>query len=55
MEKPGICEWTYDEFNDLWETSCSREWNFIDGGPKENDCHYCMGCGGVLEIVKEDT
>lgn len=23
-------------------------WEFIDGGPKDNETHFCPRCGGVL-------
>ena len=49
--RTGVCEWEYDSTMEAWETGCSRVWVFIDDGPKENDCHYCMGCGGVIEII----
>jgi hypothetical protein len=48
----GICEWELDEDADVWMTSCSNHWVFTSDGPKENDCHYCMYCGGVLEVVE---
>jgi len=47
----GICEWKYDEIMDVWHTSCGNAWQFNSDGPKENECAYCMYCGGVIEIL----
>ena len=49
VRQTGICEWWRNENNDVWMTSCSNLWVFTNDGPKENDCNYCMYCGGVLK------
>jgi len=49
--RTGVCEWEYDESHDKWDTSCSNSWQFIVDGPKENDCQYCMYCGGVIDAL----
>lgn len=49
--RTGICEWEYDEAYDKWDTSCSNSWQFIVDGPKENDCQYCIYCGGVIDAL----
>ena len=51
--RDGICEWQYDEHNDVWETTCSNAWQFMNDGPKENACHYCMYCGGVIDVLSQ--
>ena len=53
--RTGVCEWKYDEHRDVWETSCSNAWQFITDGPKENDCQYCMYCGGAIDALLANT
>ena len=55
QRQTGICEWWHDEDSDVWTTSCSNLWVFTNDGPKENDCHYCMYCGGVLEVIEAEV
>ena len=51
--RTGLCEWQYDEHHDVWETSCNNLWQFTNEGPKENDCQYCMYCGGVIDVLSQ--
>lgn len=49
---PGVtrqdeCFWTQDT-DGPWYGSCGAVWEFIDGGPKDNDAYFCPLCGGVL-------
>ncbi len=49
---PGVtrqdaCIWTQDS-DGPWCGSCGVVWEFIDGGPKDNETHFCPRCGGVL-------
>jgi hypothetical protein len=46
------CEWERDENNDIWMTSCGGTWVFTNDGPKENECHYCMYCGRIIEALE---
>ena len=42
------CKWQQsDDVNmpDTWEASCGAIWTFTEGGPKDNDMHYCPKCG----------
>jgi hypothetical protein len=49
------CKWTYDADSDLWSSSCGEDWIFIDGGPLENECKFCHGCGKPIAVVGEDA
>lgn len=42
------CFWTSDGDDSPWEGTCGIAWTFIDGGPLENEVHYCPNCGGKL-------
>lgn len=44
------CRWTERE-NGPWETGCGEAFEFLDGGPAENDQRYCGYCGGKLIAV----
>jgi hypothetical protein len=44
------CEWTQNEDDCFWETACGEAWRFDDGGPKENNMHFCHFCGKSLRI-----
>ncbi|WP_440111681.1 hypothetical protein [Acidovorax sp. BL-A-41-H1] len=44
------CEWTHDEADGFWETSCGEAWRFDDGGPSENGMKYCHSCGKHLTV-----
>jgi hypothetical protein len=42
------CTWKqHDDFEmpDTWEADCGAIWTFTEGGPKDNDMHYCPKCG----------
>ncbi len=49
------CVWkrnnNYEDY-DIWETQCDNTWEFTADGPKENNCKFCMYCGGAL-IIEE--
>lgn len=44
------CEWTHNEDDGFWETACGEAWRFDDGGPGENNMHFCHSCGNSLRI-----
>lgn len=48
----GSCVWTLVETIDdaEWSSTCGHEWQFLDGGPKENEVKFCPFCGGEVEI-----
>lgn len=53
---PLVCRWTppsaEDDDIDAWRTGCGHAWQFIDGGPAENQQRFCGYCGGALvEVV----
>ena len=47
---PLTCEWTHNEDDGFWETACGEAWRFDDGGPGENNVHFCHSCGNSLRI-----
>ena len=47
---PLTCEWTHNEDDEFWETACGEAWRFDDGGPGENNMHFCHSCGNSLRI-----
>ena len=47
---PLTCEWTHNEDGGFWETACGEAWRFDDGGPGENNMHFCHSCGNSLRI-----
>lgn len=47
---PLTCEWTHNEDDGFWETACGESWRFDDGGPGENNMHFCHSCGNSLRI-----
>lgn len=49
----NVCKWWYEEVEDAWNTSCNNLWQFMNDGPKENDCQYCMYCGGKIALLKD--
>ena len=48
--EPLTCEWTHDDDDGYWDTSCGNAWRFDDGGPKENNMNFCHCCGKTLRI-----
>ena len=49
------CKWTldYDEWESSWDTECGNKWEFTNDGPKENNCKFCMYCGGALAALEK--
>jgi hypothetical protein len=46
------CEWSTDaEDGEVYETSCGRAWQFIDGDLTENSLQFCPFCGGCVKDV----
>ena len=42
------CTWKQQDdihMPDTWEADCGAMWTFTEGGPKDNDMHYCPKCG----------
>jgi hypothetical protein len=42
------CEWTFDEIEECWNTSCGEGFWLETGTPKENGFEYCPYCGREL-------
>lgn len=56
MSKPVTCSWTPMDDDDMpgtYDTACGRAWSFVDGGPVENDYHFCHGCGQPVEVKEQ--
>ena len=52
----NICVWTPMDSEDMpgtYDTACGRAWSFVDGGPVENDYHFCHGCGKRVEVKEQ--
>ena len=50
VREPLTCEWTHNDDDGYWDTSCGKAWRFDDGGPKENNMNFCHCCGKTLRI-----
>lgn len=52
------CTWKQHddlEMSDTWEADCGAMWTFSEGGPKENEMHYCPNCGRpAIEAALKD-
>jgi hypothetical protein len=48
----GYCVWSLTETIDdaEWSSTCGHEWQFLAGGPIENEVKFCPFCGGEIEI-----
>ena len=58
----AACHWSYgskfDEFDNVWESDCGEQWEFIDGDPGENGMKFCHNCGRLLVVetaVSQET
>ena len=52
---PLTCEWTHNDDDGYWDTSCGKAWRFDDGGPKENNMNFCHCCGKTLRIKGKEA
>ena len=50
-EVKETCEWEEDD-SGTWSCSkCGASWEFNNGGPEDNDMHYCPKCGrGIIRV-----
>lgn len=49
--EPAQCTWTKSpdpSAPDTYSATCGAVWTFTDGGPTENDMHFCPKCGNRL-------
>ena len=54
-QEPLTCEWTHNDDDGYWDTSCGKAWRFDDGGPKENNMNFCHCCGKTLRIKGKEA
>jgi len=52
LDKPEVCRWEPDEWDGSHDTACGHKFQFVDGGPVENECAYCPYCGRKIEVAK---
>lgn len=45
-----VCQWTVDE-DGIWDTKCGHRWEYLTGGPRDNNQHWCGYCGGLLVVL----
>lgn len=55
VREPLACEWTHNDDDGYWDTSCGKAWRFDDGGPKENNMNFCHCCGKTLSIKGKEA
>ncbi len=46
-----VCRWSYDDWDDAWQTECGDRHVFFADGPIENGYRFCPYCG---REIKED-
>jgi hypothetical protein len=47
-QRADDCVWKLNS-DGVYETQCERMWWFDDGGVKENEVNFCIGCGGKVK------
>ena len=45
------CVWTYDDYEDSWQTTCGNAFTLNDGKPSDNEMRFCGYCGHPLQEV----
>ena len=55
VREPLTCEWSHNDDDGYWDTSCGKAWRFDDGGPKENNMNFCHCCGKTLRIKGKEA
>jgi hypothetical protein len=53
------CKWiqgdTLDSVDDYYKTECGHTFYLFEGGIEDNNCKFCMYCGGsVVEVIPSD-
>ena len=49
--QPATCTWTKSadpHAPDTFDATCGAVWTFTDGGPTDNDMHFCPKCGNKV-------
>jgi hypothetical protein len=36
---------------DTFDATCGAIWIFTDGGPTDNDMHFCPKCGAAVSVA----
>jgi hypothetical protein len=52
--QPAACTWTKSNdphMPDTFDSNCGVVWTFTDGGPVENDMHFCPKCGAAVSVA----
>lgn len=44
-ENNKACHWIEDDGEGIWYTDCGYNFEFFNGGPKDNGMKYCCYCG----------
>lgn len=52
MPEDKNCEWT-QVCEDYFDTGCSKNFEFSDGGVADNGFEFCPFCGGAITIQNE--
>ena len=50
----GICEWTYNSFDDMYDTKCGEGFFFETGNIEENNMRFCPFCGNRIKAIYEE-
>lgn len=45
------CQWRQWDTGDTWEGPCGMTWWLEEGGPEENEMHYCPKCGKPIAPI----
>ena len=48
-----VCIWTYDEDQEVWETSCGDGFCLNEGSPITNKINFCPFCGEKVKVAYE--
>jgi hypothetical protein len=51
LAQPSPCTWTQSpdpNMPDTYEATCGAVWTFTEGGPADNDMHFCPKCGSKV-------
>ncbi len=51
VERRGVCEWTYIDDVDFYDTGCGNAFQFNEGDIAANDAKYCQYCGGAIRSL----
>lgn len=52
FETKETCEWEEDGGGTWACSKCEMVWEFNNGGPNDNDMHYCPKCGKEIVEIK---